>query len=44
MKHIKIRLGFLLLSVLGISNVQAQTVKDSDGNVYQTITLVHKHG
>ena len=35
----KIKLSALLLVFLGITTLQAQTVKDIDGNVYKTVTI-----
>lgn len=39
MKHFTLGINALLLSVVGISGLEAQTIKDIDGNVYPTITM-----
>jgi len=39
MRHKKIKLSFLVLFGLGLTTLQAQMVKDIDGNIYRTVTI-----
>lgn len=39
MQHKKVKLSAIILFSLGLTLLQAQTIKDFDGNVYKTVTV-----